>query len=42
MTVTLASRLLARALDDTVDPILLQQANEAEAVLERDRPASSA
>lgn len=42
LTVTLASRLLARALDDTVDPILLQQANEAEAVLERDRPASSA
>ncbi|MBB4855327.1 DNA-binding transcriptional MerR regulator [Mycobacteroides chelonae] len=42
LTVTLASRLLARALDDTVDPILLHQANEAEAVLERDRPASSA
>lgn len=42
LTVTLASRLLARALDDTVDPILLQQADEAEAVLERDRPASSA
>lgn len=42
LTVTLASRLLARALDDTVDPILLQQADEAEAVLERNRPASSA
>lgn len=42
LTVTLASRLLARALDDTVDPILLQQADEAEAVLKRDRPASSA
>lgn len=26
----------------TVDPILLQQTDEAEAVLERDRPASSA
>jgi len=42
VAVTLASRLLARALDDTVDPILLQQADEAETVLERDRPASSA
>ncbi|MFD6195328.1 MerR family transcriptional regulator [Mycobacteriaceae bacterium NPDC060252] len=42
LTVTLASRLLARALDDTVDPILLQQADEAEAVLKSTRPASSA
>ncbi|QCH26028.1 MerR family transcriptional regulator [Mycobacteroides salmoniphilum] len=42
LTVTLASRLLARALDDTVDPILLQQADEAEAVLRSTRPASSA
>ncbi|TDZ78367.1 hypothetical protein DE4585_04204 [Mycobacteroides salmoniphilum] len=42
LTVTLASRLLARALDDTVDPILLQQADEAEAVLKSARPASSA
>ncbi|MBA0046395.1 MerR family transcriptional regulator [Mycobacterium sp. NPDC050853] len=42
LTVTLASRMLARALDDTVDPILLQQAKEAEAVLENNRPASSA
>ncbi|MUM19066.1 MerR family transcriptional regulator [Mycobacterium sp. CBMA271] len=42
LTVKLASRLLTRALDDTVDPILLEQANEAEAVLKRDRPASSA
>lgn len=42
LTVTLASRLLARALDDTVDPILLQQADEAESVLKSTRPASSA
>ncbi|WP_078307150.1 MULTISPECIES: MerR family transcriptional regulator [unclassified Mycobacterium] len=42
LTVTLASRLLARALDDTVDPILLQQADEAETMLKSTRPASSA
>lgn len=42
LAVTLASRMLARALDDTVDPILLEQANDAEAVLESNRPASSA
>lgn len=42
LAVALASGMLARALDDSVDPILLQQANDAEAALEGKRPASSA